>query len=113
MSAVVVFHFFPTLLPGGYVGVDVFFVISGYLITGHLVREITARGSIRLRLFWARRILRLLPAAFTVLVISAFAVLIFFSESLWTLNLTQLTAAAFYVFELAACVGLSGLSRVR
>jgi len=60
---VVVFHAWPQLLPGGYVGVDVFFVISGYLITGLLLREIESTGRIAFLDFYARRIRRLLPAA--------------------------------------------------
>ncbi|MCG6940812.1 MAG: acyltransferase [Thiohalocapsa sp.] len=54
-------------LPGGYVGVDVFFVISGYLITGLLLREIGRSGGISLGGFYARRMRRLLPAASLVL----------------------------------------------
>ncbi|GAA3267979.1 acyltransferase [Dactylosporangium vinaceum] len=50
-------------LDGGYVGVDVFFVISGYLITGHLFRELRTTGRIRFAAFYARRMARLLPAA--------------------------------------------------
>ena len=60
---VVVFHAWPQLLPGGYVGVDVFFVISGYLITGLLLRELDGTGRIAFLDFYARRIRRLLPAA--------------------------------------------------
>jgi peptidoglycan/LPS O-acetylase OafA/YrhL len=52
---------------GGYVGVDVFFVISGYLITGLLVREIESRGRIAFTEFYARRILRLMPALLVML----------------------------------------------
>ena len=52
---------------GGYVGVDVFFVISGYLITGILVREWEARGRISFRGFYARRIRRILPVALLVI----------------------------------------------
>ena len=48
---------------GGYVGVDVFFVLSGFLITGLLVRELAATGRISLPRFYARRARRLLPAA--------------------------------------------------
>jgi len=55
---------------GGYVGVDVFFVISGYLITGLLVREHERSGRVSLSRFYARRIRRLLPAAAVVLVAS-------------------------------------------
>jgi peptidoglycan/LPS O-acetylase OafA/YrhL len=58
----VVFHFWPGLLPGGFVGVDVFFVISGYLITTHLLgRPPRSRGDFAA--ISARRIRRLLPAA--------------------------------------------------
>lgn len=68
---VVLYHFWPGRLPGGYVGVDVFFVISGFLITGHLMRELTATGSVRLGQFWARRARRLLPASLLVLLFCA------------------------------------------
>jgi len=57
---VVVFHGFPKLLPGGYLGVDVFFVISGYLITD-LVARSSARGGRGLADFYARRVRRLFP----------------------------------------------------
>jgi len=61
VSAVLVFHFFPDLLPGGFVGVDVFFVISGFLITGLLVDEYARSGRVSLRRFWGRRVRRLVP----------------------------------------------------
>jgi peptidoglycan/LPS O-acetylase OafA/YrhL len=60
---VVVFHAFPALLGGGFIGVDVFFVISGFLITGLLVRELEGSGRLDLRAFYVRRIRRLVPAA--------------------------------------------------
>lgn len=50
------------ILPGGYIGVDVFFVLSGFLITCLLVQEYQVRGRIDLGRFWVRRALRLLPA---------------------------------------------------
>jgi len=56
---------------GGYVGVDVFFVISGFLISGLLVREVESTGSISLLAFYARRAKRLLPAACVTLVFAA------------------------------------------
>src|SRR5665213_79415 len=59
--AVVIYHADPTLLPGGFIGVDLFFVISGFLITGLLMRELEERGTVSLRRFYARRIRRLLP----------------------------------------------------
>ena len=63
MLLVVGYHLWPRALPGGYVGVDVFFVISGYLITSLLVREIETTGSISLPHFYQRRARRLLPAS--------------------------------------------------
>lgn len=67
IAAVVVFHLFPGLLPGGYLGVDIFFVISGYLITSIMLAD-SRRGELSLRDFWARRIRRILPAAAFLLV---------------------------------------------
>ena len=66
--AVVLYHFFPSLLPGGYLGVDLFFVLSGFLITSLLVREFLTSGTISLKDFWVRRFRRILPAAVSVLV---------------------------------------------
>jgi peptidoglycan/LPS O-acetylase OafA/YrhL len=60
--AVLVFHLDPSWLPGGFLGVDVFFVVSGFLITVLLVRERTATGALDLPGFWSRRARRLLPA---------------------------------------------------
>jgi peptidoglycan/LPS O-acetylase OafA/YrhL len=64
--SVVVFHAFPELLPGGYVGVDVFFVISGYLISGVICGQL-ARDRFSFADFYARRIKRILPALLVVL----------------------------------------------
>ncbi len=63
---VIGYHAFPTTVPGGYVGVDVFFVISGFLISGLLLREMERSDRIDLPRFYARRLRRLLPAALTV-----------------------------------------------
>ncbi|MCA9421726.1 MAG: acyltransferase, partial [Nitrospira sp.] len=60
---VLVFHAGFPFLKGGYIGVDVFFVISGYLITRLLIIEQEKHGCINLLAFYARRIRRLLPAA--------------------------------------------------
>lgn len=67
VSLVVLFHAFPSLLPGGFVGVDIFFVISGYLIGSILLTEFAA-GSFTYRAFYARRIRRIFPALLLVLV---------------------------------------------
>jgi peptidoglycan/LPS O-acetylase OafA/YrhL len=67
---VVLSHAGVTALAGGYVGVDVFFVISGFLITTLLVRELAATGRISLTRFYARRAVRLLPASTLVIAVS-------------------------------------------
>ncbi|MGH9045607.1 MAG: acyltransferase family protein [Acidimicrobiales bacterium] len=66
IAAVVAYHLNPSLLPGGYLGVDVFFVLSGFLITRLLLAERLATGRIELRRFWSRRAKRLLPGLFLV-----------------------------------------------
>lgn len=71
--SVVAGHAGVTALGGGFVGVDLFFVLSGYLITELLIREWTRHGRISLSGFWARRVRRLLPAATLVLVATALA----------------------------------------
>jgi peptidoglycan/LPS O-acetylase OafA/YrhL len=70
--AVVAFHAFPDLAPGGFVGVDVFFVISGFLISGIIFDE-TRSGAFSLRSFYARRIRRIFPALVLVLTATAIA----------------------------------------
>ena len=72
---VLLFHANVLGMVGGYVGVDVFFVISGFLITGLLVRERERTGRIGLSQFYARRARRLLPAALVVLVVTLIAAL--------------------------------------
>ncbi|TYP86852.1 acyltransferase family protein [Blastococcus xanthinilyticus] len=71
--AVVLFHVGLPGITGGFVGVDVFFVISGFLITGTLWREVQATGTVRLAAFYGARARRLLPAGLLVLVSSAAA----------------------------------------
>lgn len=61
VMAVIGFHASPRLIPGGFVGVDIFFVISGYLITGLIYKELES-GTFRIGNFYTRRIKRLLPA---------------------------------------------------
>ena len=71
--AVVLFHADVPGVGGGYVGVDVFFVISGFLITGLLWREVSSTGTVRLRRFYGARARRLLPASAAVGVVIAIA----------------------------------------
>lgn len=71
VGSVLAFHAGLPWFTGGFVGVDVFFVLSGFLITGLLAREVAQTGRIRIANFWARRVKRLLPASATVLAFSA------------------------------------------
>ncbi|MCL2788140.1 MAG: acyltransferase [Micrococcales bacterium] len=71
IGSVVAFHGLAQFFPGGFVGVDVFFVISGFLITGVILREVEASGRLSLARFWSRRAKRLLPASAVVLAFSA------------------------------------------
>ena len=73
--SVFLFHLQPTLLPGGFLGVDIFFVISGYLITGIILRE-HHRGVFSFSHFYARRVKRIFPALFVVLLLSSFAAIL-------------------------------------
>ena len=68
VSAVMVYHANPDWLPGGYLGVEVFFVISGYLITLLLISEKERTSTVDMKQFWFRRARRLLPALFTMLI---------------------------------------------
>ncbi len=96
VGAVVAFHAFPAMLPGGFIGVDVFFVISGFLITQLLLREIEATGAIDLWDFWARRIRRILPAATVVLCATAVMALFLSAIDTRLLGRHIIAAALFY-----------------
>jgi peptidoglycan/LPS O-acetylase OafA/YrhL len=97
VALVVVCHLWPAALPGGYVGVDVFFAISGFLITSHLLREIERTGRVSLGTFWARRARRILPAALTVLLVCALATIALVPETLWPQFLAEIRASGLYV----------------
>ncbi len=97
VMSVVLFHLWPNRLPGGFVGVDVFFVISGYLITSHLVREVDKTGRLRLGRFWAARARRLLPASLLALLVTAVAVIVVVPRSQWNQFLSEVIASASYV----------------
>src|SRR6201987_4998622 len=71
VMAVVLFHADVPGVDGGFIGVDVFFVISGFLITGLLWREVSSAGTVRLRNFYGARARRLLPASAAVGVVTA------------------------------------------
>ncbi|MCS5731497.1 acyltransferase [Herbiconiux moechotypicola] len=73
VASVVLYHAGIPFLSGGYVGVDIFFVISGFLITSHLLAGIERDGRVRFASFYARRARRILPASFLVLAATAIA----------------------------------------
>jgi len=84
-------------LPGGYIGVDVFFVISGFLITNHLLAEVYTDGRLQFGRFYARRVRRILPASFVVLVGTIVAAVIFVPPALLTAVMREAMATALYV----------------
>jgi len=90
-------------LPGGFVGVDVFYVISGYLIAGLLYREVTLTGRISLASFWARRARRILPAATLVTVVTVVASLFFMS----LLDARQVVVDALWASAFAANINFA------
>jgi peptidoglycan/LPS O-acetylase OafA/YrhL len=93
---VVGFHVWPTRISGGYVGVDVFFVISGYLITAHLLREVAATKRVDLPTFYARRARRLLPAANLTLVAVCLAAYLWMPPSTWPITAADMAASTLY-----------------
>jgi peptidoglycan/LPS O-acetylase OafA/YrhL len=78
--AVIIYHFSPSALPAGFLGVDVFFVVSGFLISRLVLAEIVRTQSLGLGHFWARRARRLLPALATMTLVVVIAVAIKFSD---------------------------------
>jgi len=94
---IVLFHAGLPGLAGGYVGVDVFFVISGFLITSLLARELDDTGRLDLAQFYARRVRRILPAAFLVLGATIVGCVVFLSPvGFWRAG-PGIAAAAAYV----------------
>ena len=96
MLGVVVYHLWPAQLPGGYVGVDIFFAISGYLIIGGLIRDTAPDGRIRLAEFWGRRARRLAPASLVVLVVTAATTLFLVPQVVWRQWFQEIGASALY-----------------
>jgi peptidoglycan/LPS O-acetylase OafA/YrhL len=74
---VLLFHLDIAVFKGGFVGVDVFFVISGFLITGMIVKEIETTGKFSFANFYARRIKRIFPAFFAMLVFATLGAILF------------------------------------
>jgi peptidoglycan/LPS O-acetylase OafA/YrhL len=97
LAAILVLLFHAHLLGGGYIGVDIFYVISGYLITGLLLREIENTKSLNFKAFYLRRIKRLLPTSFTVLMITAVAAWYFYPGTMREELGKDIFAAAVYI----------------
>lgn len=95
VALVVIYHLFPVMLPGGFIGVDVFFVISGFLITSLLLREHAQSGRIALVGFWRRRARRLLPALALVVLVCSSAAFLVGGDVLVRLGAQVLGAATF------------------
>lgn len=93
--SVVIFHFWPNRLVSGFAGVDVFFVISGFLITALILREVTATRKLSLVNFWMRRIRRILPAALVVIAATATTVMIIGSPEMMSSIGPHVFASAF------------------
>lgn len=97
VALVVFYHLGFTWFSGGYVGVDVFFVISGFLITSHIASRVEDQGHLQLANFWVRRARRLLPASFLVLAISLVLTWLVLPRILWQQTLRQIVASTLYV----------------
>lgn len=95
--AVIGYHFGIPGMPGGFVGVDVFFVLSGFFITRLLLRELDGHGRIRFGRFWANRVKRLLPnSLLTILCVLAASALLLPHYRLVGISEDALAAAAFF-----------------
>lgn len=97
VGAVLLFHANAPFLPGGFVGVDVFFVISGFLITGLLIKEALATRRVSMVGFYARRAKRILPAATLVLVTVAILTVVILPRTRWEDTGGQIVGSATYV----------------
>jgi peptidoglycan/LPS O-acetylase OafA/YrhL len=97
LAAILVTVFHARLIPGGFIGVDIFYVISGYLITGLILREIEKTGTLDLRSFYQRRIKRLLPTSVFVLFVTAIFAWILFPPITRDALGRDLFAAATYI----------------
>jgi peptidoglycan/LPS O-acetylase OafA/YrhL len=94
---VVIDHMNVGVFSGGFIGVDVFFVISGFLITSHLLSQLRSTGTIKFADFYARRMRRILPASFFVLIVTTIAAFIFMPPLLRSSIAQGTIATALYV----------------
>ena len=105
-----------TLFSGGFIGVDVFFVISGYLITKNIVSEKRTSGTFCFKKFYQRRVLRLAPAFFTVLLTCSIAFSLILTPEEWTqylktaISTVTLSSNIYYTTLLNDYFSISGKS---
>ena len=97
LAALLVLIYHAKWLDGGYIGVDIFYVISGFLITGILIRELDTKNTIALVAFYVRRTKRLLPASFLVIFATGITGYIFLPASMRESFGKDLIAASTYV----------------
>ena len=95
--SVLVFHALPTIVSGGFLGVDIFFALSGYLITGLLLSEYEKKGSIDVKQFFAKRWFRLMPALLAVLLVYGIALWLFSPTATLKNQGVDILTALFYV----------------
>ncbi|NWJ48210.1 MAG: acetyltransferase [Chloroflexi bacterium] len=93
--AVILYHADLLFIPGGFLGVEIFFVISGYLITSLLLEEVRRTGSANLQMFWFRRARRLLPAVFLLLIATLAFSLIFLPDEVGGIRGDALAATSY------------------
>jgi peptidoglycan/LPS O-acetylase OafA/YrhL len=96
-AAILVVIYHAGITSGGYIGVDIFYVISGYLITGLLLRELDKTGTLGLRAFYLRRVKRLLPTSFFVLFITAITAWYLYPTSMRADLGKDIAAAGIYI----------------
>ena len=94
--AVILYHAGATWMPGGFLGVEVFFVVSGFLITTLLLEERGQSGAVDMRQFWIRRARRLLPALYLLLAVVSGAALLVYRDAAGRMG-GDVLAALFYV----------------
>jgi len=97
LAALLVTLFHAKWVNGGFIGVDIFYVISGFLITGLLLREIERTGTINFKEFYARRFKRLLPTSFFVLLVTAVASWLLIPATMRSSLGRDIIAASLYV----------------
>lgn len=97
ISLVVIFHYYPSLLPGGYVGVDVFFVISGYLISLHILQRADGSFWKQIVSFFTKRVLRLAPLGIFVLFVILLLTIFFVPGPEKNSNFTQIVTSSFAI----------------